>query len=243
MSTQEYFWLHVPLETLSGQSLKVRQNEYIDVLGRRARLLEQDLPRISEFVSADAAVVKQWLLFDPITKVEAETLLAELRAKLPVLSMRMGAPFRVSSGTLEVAQTRMYNGPLPTLIPQDFEPSPVWGSMAYACEWVGSTALGPGLDECPAVSDERLLAALDLYVAAEYDALPRSRFLAYLTILDSLAEPPKRSDTAIAWLDRKIKEAEVLKDSGLISSLKNLKLGSRGAAVRELVRRAANAEG
>jgi hypothetical protein len=90
---------------------------------------------------------------------------------------------------------------------------------------------------------DRIKTAYELAVASSYDTLPRSIFLSQLTILDSLATRDRRPDDIVAWLDRIIVEAKDFKDEGLLSSVRNLKDGSHGAAVRALVRRAATAMG
>ncbi|WP_042298458.1 hypothetical protein [Paraburkholderia bannensis] len=210
------------------------------VLGKTAQLHTRDpIPQKHGAVSAAAA--HQWLLFNPMEKAEAETLFEELKARLPVLSLRMRASFRIGPYT-ELATTNVetYNGPAPTLIPASFRPTPLWMDASMTSEQVGWQ---DWLDNCPAIRDEGLLAALSLYVSAKDEALPRSKFLTYLTILDSLAVQWSRDAAAIAWINEKRKETVAVNDKSLSGALGNLKKVSHGAAVRALVTRAAKAQG
>lgn len=241
MSVPDQYWLHVPLETTPGMSIEAPPNKRITVLGRPARLLERE-PYVS-FISANAMVVKQWLLFDPMSEAEARQVLADLRARVPVLSMNMGAAFRIPAAELHKSPIAIYNGPLPTLIPGDLTPDPAWADGAGECIWNGQDVLGTTLGNYPSVKDERLITALDLYIASQYDYLPRSLFLAKLTILDVLAERSKRDEATIDWIDKKIREANALEDAGLSTGLRNLKLESHTSAIRSLVSRAVLSQG
>jgi hypothetical protein len=93
------------------------------------------------------------------------------------------------------------------------------------------------------LDDERIRTAIELVIASRYDTLPRSVFLSQLTAIDSLAIRSDRPVDICAWLDEKIKEARQLNDNGLVTSLEHLKQGSHGAAIRNLVGRAAHAMG
>src|SRR5262249_27479732 len=91
---------------------------------------------------------------------------------------------------------------------------------------------------CPAVSDERILAAIDLANTTTRETLPRSIFLSWLTIIDSLAIRKDRPANICDWLDKKIAEAKALKDHGLSSALGGLKQESHSTAIRNLISRA-----
>jgi hypothetical protein len=94
------------------------------------------------------------------------------------------------------------------------------------------------LSECPVITDERILTAIDLANGSRHDTLARSKFLAWLTILDSLAIGRKRPEKICEWLDKRIAEA---KDENLKSGLGNLKWESRKAAIKNLIERACQA--
>ncbi|MEC5407438.1 hypothetical protein VOM14_17980 [Paraburkholderia sp. MPAMCS5] len=236
MSVPDQYWLHVPLETTPGMLLEAPPDGRVTMLGRKAQLLDRE-PYVS-FVSASATVIKQWLLFDPLCELDARSLLADLRARIPVLSMNMGANFRIPVHELHVSSLATYDGSLPTLIPAHLTPAPTWLDAIGACSWNGKDVLETTLESCPPVTDERVLAALDLYIASQYDFLPRSIFLAKLTILDALAAHEKRNVVTTAWIDEKLIEAEAFRDAGLLSALRNLKFESHTASIRALVRRA-----
>lgn len=236
MSVPDQHWLHIPLETTPGMLLEAPPDGRVTLLGRKAQLLDRE-PYVS-FLSASATVIKQWLLFDPLCELEARSLLDDLRARLPVLSMNMGASFRIPVHELHVSSLGAYDGFFPTLIPAHMTPAPTWLDAMGACSWNGKDVLETTLASCPSVTDERVLAALDLYIASQYDFLPRSVFLAKLTVLDALAAHAKRNETTAAWIDEKLIEAEAFCDPGLSSALRNLKFESHTAAIRALVRRA-----
>lgn len=238
-NNKDMYWLHVPLTATRG-SLLSAERSHVFVLGKRAKLLTRDpVPQLHGAVSAMA--VLQWLLFDPMKKADAEALFEELRARLPALSLRMRSSFRIGPWPhLAAPVGETYNGPMPTLIPADREPTPVWMDTSVSRRQVGWE---DWLDTCPPVRDERLIAALSLYVSASDEALPRSQFLAYLTILDSLAKQWPRDAAAIAWVDEKLKEQVAVNDESLSSALANLKEVSHGTAMRALVKRAARAQG
>jgi len=103
--------------------------------------------------------------------------------------------------------------------------------------------LGGPLDVCPRVEDERIATAIELAISAQYDTLPRSVFLTYLTIVDSLAIRGDRPLNTQEWLAKTIEESLQLNDQGLTTSLCQLKQESHGSAVRELVQRAGSAMG
>lgn len=235
----DLYWLHVPLTATRGNLLGADRS-HVFVLGKRAQLITRE-PFPQSHGAVSAAAVHQWLLFDPMKKADAEALFEDLRARLPALSLRMRASFRIGPWTrLGASVGETYNGPMPTLIPADREPKPVWVESSMSIQQVGWQ---DWLDTCPPVKDERLIAALSLYVSASDEALPRSQFLTYLTILDSLAEQWPRDAAAIAWVDAKLKEEVAVNDESLSSALQNLKEVSHGTAMRSLVKRAAKAQG
>lgn len=96
------------------------------------------------------------------------------------------------------------------------------------------------MNDCPPVTDDRLLAALELWVTASYENLPRTKFLTYMTILDSLSIQAKRAEAIVQWIDAKIYEAQALNDPGIVGALGNLKRVSHKAALKALVARAAD---
>ncbi|WP_321817801.1 MULTISPECIES: hypothetical protein [unclassified Paraburkholderia] len=236
MTPHGKFWLHVPLETTPGMQLSAPPDRRLIVLGLCAQLLERE-PYMS-FLSSSVLVIKQWLLFDPLLESDAQILLGELRQRLPVVSMNDGANFRIPDGEPAVASNSAYDGSVPTLIPAHLKPAPVWDERAGSCCWEAKDVLELALADCSPVTDDRLLGALELYVTSQYDFLPRSLFLAKLTILDGLAIRTKRNSEVASWIDEKRKEAEVFGDSALSNALLGLKFESHGVAIRALVRHA-----
>lgn len=242
MSRPEQYRLHVPLETTPGSLLDAPSDRRITVRGRSAQLFERE-PHIS-FETANAMVIKQWLLFDPLPESEAMDLLSDLRARLPVVSMNSGANFRIRGGDPEIASTATYDGAQPTLIPDQLSPDPVWDDRAGSWHMKAQDFLGGTLDESPPLTDERVRAALELYVASEYEFLPRTLFLAKMTVLDGLAYSGRRGADVAAWLEQKVDEAEdEFGDQRLSGGLRNLKDESRLSAIRALVKRAVLALG
>jgi hypothetical protein len=240
------FWLHIPLQTTCGDWLKIPPGGRLSVLGYSARLYERDLPGFNSLTDTTMAVIRQWLLFDPLPEKAAVSLFEELRLRLPVLSLREQAALGIPDGELQRSAPEdrgMFNGPTPTLIPAEFSPRPTWVDARMTSYEDGANTLGPLLSACPAVKEERIRAAIELAIASRYDTLPRSIFLSQLTIIDSLAIHSDRSTNIQNWLCEKIKEAHNFNDQGLVTGLENLKQGSHGSAVRELVGRAARAMG
>ncbi|KVN19071.1 MULTISPECIES: hypothetical protein [unclassified Burkholderia] len=69
---------------------------------------------------------------------EAEALYKEFITKLPVLSLRMSASFRIGPWTdLSVARQDTYNGPMPTLIAAEHVPAPLWAETSISNSKVG----------------------------------------------------------------------------------------------------------
>lgn len=247
IESEPLYWLHIPLEAprghLLGRAYERGPNpppEPVSVLGKCAQLHTRDpFPRSHAAVSPSA--VHQWLVFDPMPRGEADALFKEFSKKLPVLSLRMSASFRIGPwADLRVAPADTYNGPMPTLIAAEHVPTPLWTEAS-----IGNSKAGweHWLDNCQSVNDPRLIAALELYVSANDDSLARSQFLTYLTILDSLAEQWPRDATAIEWIEERLNDGIVVADRGLGDALQNLKKVSHGKAVRELVGRAGMAKG
>ncbi|WP_321936257.1 hypothetical protein [Paraburkholderia sp. J8-2] len=236
MSRPDHYWLHVPLETTPGMQLCAPPDRRLTVLGCTAQLLERE-PYIS-FLTSSALVIKQWLLFDPLPAGEARRLLVDLCERLPVVSMNDGANFRIAGSEPAVVSNAGYDGSRPTLIPVDLTPAPVWDDRPGSCSWEAKDVLEITLADCPSVTDDRLRAALELFITSQYDFQSRSRFLAKLTILDGLAIRAKRNVAVAKWIDQKCLEAEVFGDKALISALGGLKMESHTAAIQTLVRRA-----
>ena len=123
-------WLHVPLETNAGYWLKVPEQPGLRVLDRPARLFEREQKPIDPQFSASIATILQWLLFEPMSECEAEALLTALRKRMPALSFRQQAAWRIPAAELCKSPIKcggIYNGCTATLIPGQFEPKPVWG--------------------------------------------------------------------------------------------------------------------
>jgi hypothetical protein len=94
------------------------------------------------------------------------------------------------------------------LIPSHLEAKPVAAYAYCSSKRQAVDFLESKLAACPAVSDERILAAIDIANACRKDSLPRSIFLSCLTIIDSLATRKHRPADICNWLDEKIVEAK-----------------------------------
>lgn len=240
------FWLHIPLQTIRGERLLMQTSEVrLSIFGHSACLREHHLPNFDPSATTGSIIVGQFLLFDPLPETEARGIFDEIWSRLPVLSLRLGLSFTVPSEKLDKSLSEhngVFNGPLPTLIPAEFEPKPLWGDFAITSSTFATYVLGQ-LPSCRKVFDEKIKAAIDLSIASRYDSLPRSIFLAQLAIIDSLTSPRDRSPEIRGWLDDKIQEANSLGDAGLLSALGRLKKVSNATAVRDLVTRASLASG
>jgi hypothetical protein len=78
-------------------------------------------------------VVRQWLLFDPISEADAVGLFNDLIARTPVLALRKQWALQVTDGELQKSPPEhkgVFNGPSPTLVPSEFTPSPAWAGRA-----------------------------------------------------------------------------------------------------------------
>jgi hypothetical protein len=237
------FWLHVPLQTMQGKALRITGNGQLTVLGYTAKLHQR---RTCPLPGAGLISIDRWLIFDPLPKTQAEVLLCELRLRLRVLSLRHRVTIVIPDSALTISPLEhagCYNGPIPTLIQETTNPQPAWVDVGHTSLVDSKELFEVILPTCPAVEDERIISAIELGITSRYDTLPRSIFLSQLTIIDSLATRIDRSATTQRWLDEKIEEAAELMDTGLLSSLANLKQESHGSAVRELVGRAARALG
>ncbi|MBR8034729.1 hypothetical protein [Burkholderia vietnamiensis] len=243
---QEQFRLHVPFE-MRGGDLSQAAGASVTLFGHRATLFVA--PAIGEPTDM-AREWTHWLLFDAMNESDAQRLIETLRARIPAFSVFAG---RVGNVVLSIPASEpqkaqasavgraIFNGPEITLVPADQISSPLWaggyGTVRY------SAGLLEGLNQCPPVSDERLLAALELWMVASYENLPRTKFLTYMTILDSLSTQAKRGEKVVRWIEEKIREANDLGDPGIVGALGNLKRVSHKAALRALVIRAADQAG
>lgn len=213
------------------------------LLGHRAKL--HAMPALGERIESAREWI-HWLMFDPMTETEVRTLVASLQARIPALSVFAGAAGNVvltlPSSTIRKASPSssghtFYNGPEITFGTVDCEPQPIWaaayGFSSYSAE------LLTAVNDCPSVTDDRLLAALELWTIASRENLPRTKFLTYMTILDSLSVQAMRPEAIVHWIDVKIQEAQTLGDPGIVGALGNLKRISHKAALKALVTRAA----
>lgn len=248
MSTieQEQFQLHVPFE-MRGGDLSQAAGASLTLLGHRATLYAA--PAIGE-PSDMAREWSHWLLFDAMNESDAQRLIKALRSRILALSVFAGAAGNVvfdiptsepQKAPASAAGRAIFGGSQITLVPAGQISSPMWAGGYGAVRY--SAALLEGLNQCPAVSDERLLAALELWKAASYENLPRTKFLTYMTILDSLSTQAKRDEKVVRWIEEKIREANDLGDPGIVGALGNLRRVSHKAALRALVIRAANQGG
>jgi hypothetical protein len=237
----EKYWLYVPFETKSNW-LRAPTEGALTILGHRAQLLNKsDGPR--EWWHPFA--FKNGIMFDPMPEAEAKSLFEELKARLPVLFVRRHLAVKVlRSESLDRSPPENqggYDGGVPTLIPEALQPKGV--VLLAGDAFVLSDAqqlFGADLCACPRVTDERIAAAIELAISSHYDVLPRSVFLAQMTILDSLAARADRPQAICDWIDAKKKEAKMLGDKRLLTSLGGLKQVSHGTAIQDLVSRAAS---
>jgi hypothetical protein len=242
MGNDELYWLHVPFESRGSDRLGIVGNGRMTVLERPARLCQTEFPMAAPGSAGHTTGVVQWLLFDPMPKVDAEKLFIDLRARFRYWALQPTTALQISDRPLNVAAFAIFNGPYPTLIPSRLIPQPAWLS-AFGFQTFDGKGVLSGLNTIPSISDERLLAALDLVGASRYETSPRSVFLTLLTIVDSLAVPSARPERIRDWLDRKIQASKMLGDQSLTTALGNLKQVSHTSAVRSLVARAATFKG
>lgn len=187
-----------------------------------------------------------WLLFEPMSEADVHALVKSLRARVPVFSVFGGAQFdvvlTVPLGGIERASTTpggraIFRGDAITFGDADSTPSPML-TGGFGFQNVTPELLAE-LANCPEATDARLLAALELWRAASQERLARTKFLTYMTILDSLAAQANRVESVIKWVDEKITEAKAFRDPALVSALGSLKRESHGTALKNLVSRAA----
>ncbi|WP_198391354.1 HEPN domain-containing protein [Burkholderia ubonensis] len=246
ISEPEKFWLHIPFE-MNGGTMVNAHGAALTLLGHRATL--HAMPALGESRESARQWI-HWLMFEPMTELDAQTLVASLRARIPALSVSAGAAGNVvltlPTSDIQKASTSgtggaFYNASEITLVPADQEPRPTWaGGYGFANY---TEHLLAALNTCADVTDDRLLAALELWATASYENLPRTKFLTYLTILDSLSVQAARGEAIVNWIDAKILEAEALQDPGIAGALENLKRASHTAALKALVARAADFRG
>jgi hypothetical protein len=234
----EKYWLYVPFETKSNW-LRAPPEGTLTILGYRAQLLKREQPR--EWWHPFAFT--NGIMFDPMPEAEAKSLFEGLKARFPVLFVRSHLALRVLRGESlyrsPPENQGRYDAGVPTLIPAALQPN---AAVALAGDFGVSDAqqlLGADLNACPPVTDERIAAAIDLAISSHYDVLPRSVFLAQMTILDSLAGRADRPQAIRDWIDAKIEEANTLGDERLLGGLSGLRQVSHGAAIQDLVSRAA----
>ncbi|MBN3804341.1 hypothetical protein GXB81_14965 [Paraburkholderia sp. Ac-20336] len=246
IAEQEKFRLHVPFE-MNGGNLAKSRGAALMLLGHGAKL--HAMPALGEKPESPREWI-HWLMFDPMTEADAQALVACLRARIPALSVFAGAAGNVvltlpASGIQKASTSgsgrAFYNGPEITLVAADQEPQPIWaGAYGFASY---TDDLLTALNSCPDVTDDCLLAALELWATASHENLPRTKFLTYMTILDSLSLQAKREEAVVRWIDMKIQEAKTLGDPSIVGALGNLKRVSHKAALKALVARAADLEG
>ncbi|MBN6738812.1 HEPN domain-containing protein [Burkholderia multivorans] len=245
-SEPDKFWLHVPFE-MNGGTLANAHGATVTLLGHRATL--HAMPALGESRESPRHWI-HWLMFEPMTEQDAQTLVASLRARVPALSVYAGAASDVVL-TLPTSNVRkalvagngraVYSASEIALVPVNQSPSPSWVSGYGFTSYTEHLLVE--LNSCAGVTDDRLLAALELWAAASYEHLPRTKFLTYLTILDSLSVQAVRREATVNWIDAKIREAESLQDPGIAGALENLKRESHTAALKALVARAADFRG
>ncbi|ELW9532216.1 hypothetical protein SIO92_006557 [Burkholderia cenocepacia] len=237
------FWLHVPFE-IKGGNLAKSHGATLTLLGHRATL--NVMPALGETATTAKEWV-HWLMFDPMTEMDAYALVKSLRARVPAFSVFAGAMGNVvltlPTSEVQIASTlsggrAFFTGQEITIGDAAHTPQPCWASGYGFASY--TDRLLTELNTCPDVTDERLKAALELWAAASDENLPRTKFLTYMTILDSLSTPAKRDETIIQWIDAKILEAKTLGDPGITGALANLRRVSHKAALKALITRAAD---
>jgi hypothetical protein len=244
MAESKSFRLYVPLQTREGEWLNAPEDGRLTVLGQPGRIIV-----IPAFTAPPGKVrmptaIRQALLFDPLPEAEARRLLADLVTRMSVLSFHESVTFEIPHQWVEIKEIHgSHNLGQPALILAHFEPIPMGGVAFTSSSREASHFLETKLSQCPVITDERILTAIDLANGSRHDTLERSKFLAWLTILDSLAIGRKRPEKICEWLDEKIAEAECLKDENLKSGLGSLKWESRKAAIKNLIGRAGQALG
>ena len=190
-------------------------------------------------------MVRQYLLFDPLPESEARCLLSELISRMRVLAFQLQVSYEISNPQWIETLTdhAVHNLTVPALISAHLMPHPVGLNAFSKSTRQAVNVLESLLGACPAVSDERIVAAIDLANATQKETVSRSIFLSWLTIIDSLAVRKDRPANICYWLEEKITEAKSKKDDGLLSALRGLKQESHGTAIKNLISRAGQALG
>jgi hypothetical protein len=238
------FWLHVPLQATSGEWLTPSADGRMTVLGYLCRLCALPLPSVPANMAGSPIAVQQYLLFDPLPETEARDLLDDLVRRMPVLAFREQVSFEIPHGWIEERESHgSHNLTAPALIASHLQPMPMAGYAYSSSHREAADFLEAKLGACPVISDERVRAAIDLANACRRDTLPRSIFLSWLTIIDSLATRKDRPADICNWLDERIAEAKAKNDDSLLSALGSLKRESHGAAIKNLIERACLAVG
>jgi hypothetical protein len=194
--------LYVPLETSEGEVLTPPADGRLLVLGRRSRINAQHEFRSPDVMVGPRNAIRQSLLFDPLPEAEARRLLDELLSLMPVLSFREQVTFYIPHDWVEKNDVHgVHNLSQPALVRETFESRPTGGAVFSSSSRQASDFLETRLSECPVVTDERVRVAIDLANAARHETLARSRFLSWMTIIDSLALSDKRPNVVCDWLD------------------------------------------
>lgn len=243
--SESKFRLHVPLQTSRSEWLEPPSNRRLKVLGHSCFLNEYNLPQPPPDMQGMPTTVRQYLLFDPLLESEARQLLSELIARMRVLAFQLQVSYEIPNPqwTETSRDIPTHNLAVPALISSHLTPHPVGLNAFSKSTRQAVSVLESILPTCPAISDERILAALDLANATRKETFPRSTFLSWLTIIDSLAIRKDRPADICLWLDEKIQEAESKKYESLSSALRGLKRESHGAAIKKLISRASHALG
>jgi hypothetical protein len=178
------FWLHVPLQTAHSEWLTAPNDGRITILGYPCRLCAAVLPQIPADMTGSSIAVRQYLLFDPLPESIARNLLDELVSRMPVLAFKEQVSYEIPNHTwIEKREEHgVHNLTYPALIASQFEPKPASVGVHSKSTRGASDFLEVKLAACPPVSDECILAAIDLANATKQESLPRSVFLTWLTI-------------------------------------------------------------
>lgn len=245
VETQQVLYrLYVPLQASEGEFLTPPADGKLVVLGYTCQINAQPEFKPPPGMVGPRNAVRQSLLFAPLPEADARRLLEELVSRIPVLSFREQVTFHIPHDWVEKDGVHgRHNNNQPALIPEEIESKPIGGSIFSKSDREAAHFLGTRLAECPVVSDDRIRTAIDLANAARHETLTRSRFLTWMTIIDSLADSCTRPDDICDWLEKKIAEAKRFNDRGLSSALSGLKRESRKTAIRNLVERAARTLG
>lgn len=239
-ASEPKFWLHVPLQTAHSEYLEPPADGRLVVLGYPCNLCAPASHEIPKDMTGSSVAVRRYLVFDPLPESVARKLLDELVLRMPVLAFKQQVSYEIPNSAFVTKREDhgFHNLTYPTLIASHLKPTIKGGYVYSKTSRQAVGFLDSELASCPHVSDERILAAIDLANATRRESLARSIFLSWLTILDSLATRKDRPAAICDWLDEKIKEAKALKDHGLSSALGGLKQESHSVAIQNLICRA-----